>query len=173
MDGIDPQPLVPPGSPTTAVIPWRGGLIPVPPTPVRRRLWPWTNFVFVLLVLLRRCRQAVIEWRQQANYYRAMHQRAWRREQALRDELRRARAQLRELEQRLFGRKAETAAAKTPTATSAPRRPATRRRGQQPGRPGPARRNHEHLPTVEETCELPGDQRCCPQCRQPSAATGS
>jgi transposase len=167
MDVVDPQPLVPPGSPATAVIPWRGGLVPVPPTPVNRRPWSWTRFVFFLLFLIYRCRRALVAWRQQAHYYRAMHQRACRREQTVRAELRHVQAQLRELEQRFYGRKAETAAVKTPTVASQPRRPATRRRGQQPGRPGPARRNHDHLPAVSETCELPPDRRCCPQCRQP------
>jgi len=166
MDVVPPQPLVP-GSPSTAVIPWRGGLVPGQPTPAGRHPWPWTRFVFFLLLLIYRCRRALVALRQQTNYYRAMHRRACGREQAVRDELRQVRAQLRELRQRFFGRKAETAAVKTPTVATPPRRPAPRRRGQQPGRPGPARRNHEHLPAVHETCELAGDRRCCPQCRQP------
>ena len=124
MNVLDPQPLVPPGSPATAVIPWRGGLVPVPPTPVSRRPWPWTRFVLFLLLLIYRCRRALVALRQQAHYYRAMHQRACRREQAVRAELRNVQAQLRELEQRFYGRKAETAAVKTPTVATPPRRAA-------------------------------------------------
>ena len=129
MDVLDPHPLVPPGSPATALIPWRGGLVPVQPTAATRRSWLWTLVVLFLLLLLRRCQRWLTELRQQAHYYRAMHQRACRREQAVRDQLQQTRAQLRELEQRFYGRKAETAAVKTPKVATAPRRPATRRRG--------------------------------------------
>src|ERR1700757_3355952 len=73
-------------------------------------------------------------WRQ-ASYWKAMHDRAVQREALLRQENEQLRAQLRLREQQLFGTKAETAAATAapPTNRAAP----ARRRGQQPGRPGP------------------------------------
>jgi transposase len=43
---------------------------------------------------------------------------------------------------------------------------AQRKRGQQPGRPGPQRRDYTHLPTVDELVELPECQRACPKCGQ-------
>lgn len=167
---VTSYPLVPLNSSSAALIPWRGGLIPVVPTPLARPVRPrqalgW--FILFLLLLLRRCRCWLTELRQQANYWRAMHQRARQREQALRDDVQLLRAQLRELEQRFYGRKSEKAAVKTPTVTTQPRQPTPRRRGQQRGHKGHARRNHEHLPAVPETCELPLDQRHCPQCHQP------
>lgn len=45
-----------------------------------------------------------------------------------------------------------------------PETPSRRRRGQQAGRPGPARRLHEALPVVEETLVLAPAQQHCPHC---------
>lgn len=110
-------------------------------------------------------------WRQ-AGYWKAMHDRARQREALLKQEIEQLRAQLRLREQQLFGRKAETSAATTPTATrpgTSPRRP----RGQQRGRPGPCRRDYSHLPAVIEEHEIPGDQCCCRRCGRPFAPVGS
>src|SRR5213082_3792550 len=75
-------------------------------------------------------------WRQ-AGYWKAMHDRAVQREALLQQEVEQLRAQLRLREQQLFGRKTEAgaSAALTPPTTSPAATP--RRRGQQPGRPGP------------------------------------
>src|SRR6185295_11550315 len=77
-------------------------------------------------------------------------------------------AQIRELQQRLFGRKSETTSSADPK--SSPPLPSAeprRRRGHQVGAPSQGRHNHDHLPTVEETCTLPQEQRSCPQCHEP------
>ena len=42
-----------------------------------------------------------------------------------------------------------------------------RKRGQQPGNPGPKRRDYSHLPVREEFVELPPEQCVCPDCGQP------
>lgn len=99
-----------------------------------------------------------------------MHQRARQREDQLRQENERLRAQLRLREQQLFGRKTETAAATSPVPPttrpdSQPRRP----RGQQSGRRGPRRRDHSHLPAVVEDRAIPSDQCCCQRCGRPFA----
>src|SRR5262249_26165148 len=70
-------------------------------------------------------------------------------------------AKLRLREQQLFGKKSEAGAAKSEAVTTpspTPKKP----RGQQPGQPGPPRRDHSHLPAVQEVLELPKDQQCCP-----------
>src|SRR2546429_4491127 len=74
-------------------------------------------------------------WRQ-AGYWKALHDRAVQREALLKQEIEQLRAQLRLREQQLFGRKAETGAATTPTATR-PDDPPRRPRGQQRGQKGP------------------------------------
>jgi len=97
-----------------------------------------------------------------------MHDRALRREALLQQEIEQLRAQLRLREQQLFGRKAETTAATT-RATTCRDDPPRRRRGQQPGHPGPRRRDYAHLPAVVEERELPGDACCCRRCGRPFA----
>src|SRR5438270_3706499 len=111
-------------------------------------------------------------WRQ-AGYWKALHDRAVQREALLKQEVEQLRAQLRLREQQLFGRKTEagTATASTPPAM-APAAPPRRRRGQQPGRPGPRRRDHAHLPAVREEHELPAEQCRCRRCGRPFAPLG-
>jgi transposase len=75
-------------------------------------------------------------------------------------------AKLRLREQQLFGKKSEAGAARSEalaTPNPTPKKP----RGQQPGKPGPQRRDHSHLPAVAEVLELPKDQQCCSCCGLP------
>jgi transposase len=104
-------------------------------------------------------------WRQAA-YWQGMHQRAVQREQRLQQDNQTLQARIRSLEQRLFGRKTENAAALPDAALATPPPPPPRPRGQQRGRPGPQRRDYSHLPVVEETLDVPTDQQQCPQCGQ-------
>src|SRR5512135_2207878 len=99
-------------------------------------------------------------WRQAA-YYKAMLDRAVAREAPLKQEIASLRAQLRLREQQLFGRKADST-----TTTEGLARPARspRPRRQQPGKPGPKRRDYSHLPTVDQVIDLsPERQRSRPQ----------
>src|SRR5438067_6718208 len=105
-------------------------------------------------------------WRQ-AGYWKAMHERALKREVLLKQRVAELEAQLRLREQQLFGTKTETSAATVPTPTPTALPTPRRRRGQQPGRPGPRRRDHSHLPAVLEDQEIPGDQCCCRRCGRP------
>jgi transposase len=106
-----------------------------------------------------------------AGYWKAMHARALDREAQLKDEVEQLKALVRLREQQLFGRKTETAAAtvsSTPDMSHADT-PRPRSRGQQRGKPGPARRDHSHLPAVPEDHVLPSDQCLCSRCGQPFA----
>jgi transposase len=98
-----------------------------------------------------------------------MHQRAVQREQQLQQRIAELEAKLRLREQQLFGRKTETTAATAPPPPSTSGAPPRRPRGQQRGRPGPARRDHCHLPAVVEDWEIPGDQCSCRRCGRPFA----
>jgi transposase len=115
-----------------------------------------------------RLEQEFEPWRQAA-YWKAQHRRALDREAQLKTEVEKLQALLRHREQQLFGRKAETAAATQPAAPPAtptdspPRRP----RGQQPGKPGPRRRDYSHLPAVVEDHQLAPEQCRCSRCGQP------
>jgi transposase len=108
-------------------------------------------------------------WRQ-AGFWKAMHDRALQREALLKQRVAELEARLRLREQQLFGRKTEAGAAAAPTAPpAAPGPHARRRRGQQPGRPGPRRRDYAHLPAVVEEHEIPGAQCRCRACGRPFA----
>ena len=125
---------------------------------------------FMAVAALRQLRQQVTELRSQANYWQAQHQRAVQREAELKEEKQSLHAQIRELKQRLFGRKAETSSAADPKSQAArPHQEGPRRhRGQQRGAKSHGRRNHDHLTTKDEPCTtLPEDQRCCPYCQEP------
>ncbi|MEA3342268.1 MAG: IS66 family transposase, partial [Chloroflexota bacterium] len=52
-----------------------------------------------------------------------------------------------------------------PKATKRPQRP----RGQQRDASGPPRRDHSHLPVVEEFVELPSEETTCPMCGKPAS----
>jgi transposase len=105
----------------------------------------------------------------QAGYWKAQHARALEREAQLKAEVLRLEALVRLREQQLFGRKTETAAAMAPTPPDAPRPdpPPRRPRGQQPGRPGPKRRDYSHLPAIDDPQVLPPEKCCCSRCGQP------
>src|SRR5579871_1317236 len=140
---LDPAPGAPPpapGGPLPAA-PGAAPLLPTGPCPVCPRL-----------------AQEFEPWRQAA-YWKAMHDRARQREAVLQQENEQLRAQLRLREHQLFGPKTETSTAATrATATTRPDSSPRRRRGQQPGHPGPRRRDYAHLPTIPEDRDLPGDQ---------------
>ena len=92
-----------------------------------------------------------------------MLDRAVAREALLKEEVASLQAQLRLREQQLFGRKADST-----TSAEGSARPARsqRPRGQQPGKPGPKRRDYSHLPAVEQVLELPPEQQRCSGCGQ-------
>src|SRR4051794_6692666 len=97
-------------------------------------------------------------WRQAA-YYKAMLDRAVAREALLKQEVASLQAQLRLREQRLFGRKADST---TPSDDSVHPARSSRPRGQQPGKPGPKRRDYSHLPAVDQVIDLPPDSSAVP-----------
>ncbi len=121
-------------------------------------------------------KQAHIELVMQANYWRSAHSRATLRlhcaelehrgaleqaalrEAALRGELEVAQAKIRDLQQRVFGRKSERSKGANESQSSVSGRP----RGHQRGKPGHGRKMHAHLPAHVEVVELVG--ATCPQC---------
>lgn len=90
---------------------------------------------------------------------------ALEREAQLQAEVERLQALVRLREQQLFGRTTETAAATESTAP--PEAPPRRPRGQQPGKPGPKRRDYSPLPAVPEDITLPPEACRCARCGQP------
>ena len=99
--------------------------------------------------------------RQQANYWKALFQRAKQREAELQERLKKSDVQIKHLQHQLYGKKSEKRGRNEGTSPPDKKK---RTRGQQPGNPAPKRRNHDHLPVVEHSVDLPDDQKQCPQC---------
>lgn len=115
-------------------------------------------------------RLEAIQLRQQAHFYQALHQRSRQRESQLQQRIAELEAEIRLLKQQLFGRKAEPTPHRPDPKTNAHfAPPLTRRRGQQPGRPSPPRRDHSQLPAVVEDCDLDDGHPACPHCGLPFA----
>ena len=106
-------------------------------------------------------------WRQAA-YWQAQHRRAVDREGRLKAKNQLLQAQIRLLNRKIFGKSSE-AKARTETAPTPEPVGGKRPRGQQPGRPSPAKRDHGRLPAVEEIHDLPAARRRCPGCDRPFA----
>lgn len=107
----------------------------------------------------------LVEYKHQAHYWEAQFGRLKTREKALQSELEEAYAKLRKREHQLFGRRSEKNTKKLNTnPASTLSIEAKKKRGQQPGSKGHGRRDHSHLPQIEETHELPSDERNCPCC---------
>jgi transposase len=130
-----------------------------------------------------------IEWRLQANYRKALHERAVEREALLKERVKELEAQVQALTEALkghedlkakyaqlvhlhFGCKTEHQDPKetqdddaAPADRGGKRSP--RKRGQQPGQKGHGRTIRKKLPQEVILHELPAKERCCPNCRLP------
>ena len=136
-----------------------------------------SDLVRLLLAELTSLRRQVAELRQQVGYWKAQHARACQRQERLEADNEQLRAEVRELCSQLFGRRSEKTSTKDRSKqldgedSETPSPP--RRRGQQPDRPGPKRRDHSHLPVRDERHELPAKEQVCPKCQAPLVANGT
>jgi len=120
-------------------------------------------------------RRENLELRQEAGYWKSRHADAVRRIAKLQAEVEHLRGENRKLQAKVFGRSTEKQSSgdrsndlDDPTEN----RP-QRRRGQQPDKAGPKRRDYSHLPVRAETRDLPKEQRFCPDCGLPFVAHGT
>jgi transposase len=107
-------------------------------------------------------KQAYIELKWEANYWRAQHARLLEREAALKAEVETLQATIRDLNQRLYGAKSEKASGADAAGQSKPGNP--RNRGQQPGSQGHGRSDRSALPVVAEVHDLSEAAKHCPTC---------
>ncbi len=95
-----------------------------------------------------------------------MHEQAREREEKLQQELEKLKAELKKRERQLFGRKSEKSSNhQDGGGTKKTRSP--KKRGQQPGRPGPGRRDTSQLPAEQEHHTLAEEQCRCDKCGLP------
>jgi transposase len=107
-------------------------------------------------------KQAYIQLRWEAHYWRRQHARLVEREAALKAEVETLQATIRDLNQRLYGAKSEKAAR---CDAGGPCKPASpRNRGQQPGSKGHGRSDRSALAVIAEVHDLSPTQACCPAC---------
>jgi transposase len=112
-----------------------------------------------------------LELRQQAGYWKSRHRDAVARIGELERQVEQLRGQKRQLQADLFGRRSEAAPPyDRSNQLDDPRddaRQSLRRRGQQPGNPGPKRRDYSCLPAREEFVELTHERWTCTDCGRP------
>jgi len=113
--------------------------------------------------------------KQEVGYWKAMRARAIERLEATQEERDQLAGENLQLKADLFGRRSEKSSTldRTNDLEDPQLNRPVRRRGQQPQRPGPKRRDYSHLPIREECVELPEDQRRCPCCHAPFVDCGT
>lgn len=107
-------------------------------------------------------KQAYIELKWKANYWQSLYERLLKREAALKAQVAAHEATIRDLKQRLYGKKSEQSAGPERGGASKPASP--RKRGQQPGSQGHGRSDRSALPVVVEVHDLSDEAKHCPAC---------
>jgi transposase len=107
-------------------------------------------------------KQAYIALKWEAHYWRAQHEQSLKREAALKAQVAAHEATIRDLKQRLYGKKSEKSAGPDRADESKPA--SSRPRGQQPGSQGHGRSDRSALPVVIEVHDVSEAAKHCPQC---------
>lgn len=121
-------------------------------------------------------RRQVSELRCEVGYWKSRHADAVQRNIQLQAELDQAQAEIRQLKAERFGKQSEKqSAADRSNQLDDPQQAKTpqNKRGQQPGRPAPKRRDYSHLPAREQTVDVPDDAKLCGCCGKPLEDLGS
>jgi transposase len=121
-------------------------------------------------------RRQVSELRCEVGYWKSRHADAVKRNIQLQAELDQAKAEIRQLQAERFGKQSEKQAdADRSNQLDDPRQAKTpkNKRGQQPGRAAPKRRDYSHLPVREEAVDVPDDAKLCSCCGKPLEDLGS
>jgi transposase len=122
-----------------------------------------------------RLRRQVSELQCEVGYWKSQHARAAERNVKLQAELDLARAEIRELKAERFGKSTEKQSASDRTnQLTDPNEPAApkKKRGQQPSRPAPKRRDYSHLPVREELIDVSEEAKVCACCGKPLTDLG-
>ncbi|MCP5018430.1 MAG: hypothetical protein GY938_24600, partial [Ketobacter sp.] len=105
-----------------------------------------------------------IELKWQGNYWKRQHAQLKKRYEQQTQELELAQAKIRDLEQRLYGKKSEKGTTKRDKPTTEDSPAASRPRGQQKGSSGHGRTPRPDLPVVEEQRDVAPEDKKCPIC---------
>lgn len=111
-------------------------------------------------------KEAHIELQWRANYWKKQYEQLKAKNEQLQQELILRDAKIKDLQNRLFGKKSEKRASQSSKKGDSSASP-KRSRGQVAGRAGSGRTERPHLPVVEEELDLPTDNRRCSCCGLP------
>jgi hypothetical protein len=109
-------------------------------------------------------KQDHIELCHRASYWEAQHARAKSKIEALEQEIVLKDAKIKDLQNRLFGKKSEKGNALKSEKGASADTPSRRPRGQQPGGCGHGRTQRSNLPVVHDEIDLSEDEKRCPKC---------
>lgn len=117
----------------------------------------------------------IFELRREVGFRKNLHARAVERQGKLKAELTETQAEVRQLKDERFGKKSEKQSSsdrtndlEDPQANPSPKK----KRGQQPDRPRPQRRDYSHLPVREQVVDVPEAARVCGCCGLPLEGLG-
>lgn len=120
-------------------------------------------------------RQQVTDLTREVGYWKSRYAGAVQRNVKLQAQLDQANAEIRQLKAERFGKRSEKQTSSDrsnelldPDAPATPKN----KRGQQPGRAAPRRRDYSHLPTREETVDVPEAAKVCACCGLALASVG-
>jgi transposase len=105
--------------------------------------------------------QELTQLKREKAFWKALHGRAVEREKNLKNELKEAKAKIRDLQHRLFGKNTEKGSSKKPEKK---KNESDRPRGQQTGSKGHGRTQRPHLPEIPEVHDLPDEEKYCSTC---------
>lgn len=119
-------------------------------------------------------RQQVRELLSEVGYWKSRHADAVKRNVKLQAELDQAKAEIRQLKDERFGKRSEkqSTSDRSNRLDDPQQLTPKNKRGQQPGRPAPKRRDYSHLPVREETVDVRDEGKVCGCCGKPFADLG-
>lgn len=116
-------------------------------------------------ITLTQAEHVQLKW--DANYWQGQYKQAKRKNTVLKRELESALARIRDLKQRLYGKKTEKGSSKKDSSRKGNHTDTPRSRGQQKGSKGHGRTQRPDLPIIEEAHDLTADDKLCSVCTQP------
>lgn len=145
-------------------------------SPADKQLQSLLTVVRQLQLEVNELRRQVSELQCDVGYWKSQHTRAVKRNAERQAELDQSKAEILQLKSERFGKQSEkqTSADRSndlddPQDQAAPRK----KRGQQPNRPAPKRRDYSHLPARDELIDVPEDAKVCACCGKPLADLGN
>lgn len=118
-----------------------------------------------ILITLTQAEHVQLKW--EANYWQGQYNQIKLKNAALKRELESAQARIRDLKQRLYGKKTEKGGSKKDSSGKRNPTDTPRSRGQQKGSKGHGRTQRPDLPIIEEAHDLTAEDKVCSVCSQP------